>query len=68
MKTQQLDLAARYQPEHSSEYPKQHTQAMPAGKEHRRDCAAPRSSPLPSAGEIDAALERKYGAPQYREI
>lgn len=30
--------------------------------------ANPRRSPLPSVREIDGVLERKYGAPRYREI
>ena len=28
----------------------------------------PNRSPLPSAREIDAAIERNYGAPPYREM
>ena len=34
---------------------------------HSRNMPA-RRSPLPSVREIDGALERKYGAPRYREI
>jgi hypothetical protein len=56
-----------FEPDSKSEYPRQRAQprtealvAQPSRPKKR--------SPLPSAREIDAALEAKYGAPQYREL
>jgi hypothetical protein len=45
----------------NSEYAKRQAQLTPVTKAPDPDHAHPRRSPLPSAGEIDAALQRKYG-------
>jgi hypothetical protein len=68
MNTQQLAFAANFEPEHHSEYAQRQAQPVPVDLACRQDHANPRRSPLPSAREIDGALERKYGAPRYREI
>jgi hypothetical protein len=66
MNSQQKALAARFQPEHNWEYAQQHGQPMPVANVRRLDHAISRCSSLPFAGEIDAALQRKYGAPRLR--
>jgi hypothetical protein len=52
---------AIFEPYPSSEYAKRQAQLTPVTKAPDPDYAHPRRSPLPSAGEIDAALQRKYG-------
>ena len=68
MNTQERAFTAIFEPEPNSEYAQQQAQATTRVKTRRPDYANARCSPLPSAGEIDAALERKYGAPRYREF
>jgi hypothetical protein len=68
MNMQQRPFAAIFEPEPNSEYVRQQTQRAPGAKRRRPDYATARRSPLPSVREIDDALERKYGAPRYREI
>jgi hypothetical protein len=56
-----------FEPERRSEYARQHARpkAKPATES---DAPEPtRRSPLPSAREIDAALQVKYGAKRYRD-
>jgi hypothetical protein len=67
MSMQERAFAAICEPEPSSEYVRQQAQPTTVVEAHRPDHAKPRRSPLPSVREIDAALERKYGAPRYRE-
>jgi hypothetical protein len=66
--TQLQAFAAIFEPEPDSEYAQQQAQSVAVAKARRQDHANPRRSPLPSVREIDAALERKYGAPRYREF
>jgi hypothetical protein len=61
-------LAAIVEREPNSEYTQQQARPTPVVEARRPDCANPRGSPLPSASEIDAALQRKYGARRYGEI
>ena len=68
MNTQQLAFAAIFEPHPASEYAKRQAQLTPVTKARYPDYADPRRSPLPSASEIDAALQRKYGARRYGEI
>ena len=68
MNTQERAFAAIFEPKPSSEYGYQGAQATTVVKLHPPDHANRRRSPLPSVREIDAALERKYGAPRYLEI
>jgi hypothetical protein len=68
MNKQQLAFAASLEPEHNWEYPQQHAEPMRVAGVRSHNHAIPRRSPLPSVREIDDALERKYGAPRYREI
>lgn len=61
--------AAIFEPESRPEYARQH--AQPRAKLAAPPPRAPESnrrSPLPSVREIDAALERKYGARRYRGL
>jgi hypothetical protein len=60
--------AAIFEPHLNSDYAKRPAQLTPATKAPYPACANPRRSPLPSASEIDAALQRKYGARRYCEI
>jgi hypothetical protein len=61
-----------FEPEPRSQYARRDARqkAMPrakfAGQRPRPE--PPRRSPLPSAREIDAALEAKYGALRYQEL
>jgi hypothetical protein len=64
MSTQQIAFAAIFEPHSNSEYARQ-AQLTPVSKAPHPDHAHPRRSPLPSAREIDAALQRKYGAQRY---
>jgi hypothetical protein len=59
MNTQQLAFAAIFEPHSNSEYAKRQAQLTPVNS---------RRSPLPSAGDIDAAMQRKYGARRFGEI
>jgi hypothetical protein len=68
MDTQQLAVAASFEPEHNSEYLQQHAEPMRVAEVRSHNHATPRRSPLPSVREVDDALERKYGAAPYREI
>jgi len=59
--------AAIFEPDSRPQYARQH--AQPRAKLAAPPPRAPepnRRSPLPSAREIDAALEHKYGAKRYR--
>ena len=67
MNMQQRAFAAIFEPEPNSEYAKQQAQSTTTAKARRPDFVKPRRSPLPSVREIDAALERKYGATRYLE-
>jgi hypothetical protein len=69
MNMQERAFAAIFEPEPQFGVRPAAEQAQPTTlvKAHRPDHAKPRRSPLPSVREIDAALERKYGAPRYRE-
>ena len=64
---QQRAFAAIFEPEPNSEYAKQQAQSMTTAQARRPDYVNARRSPLPSVREIDAALERKYGATRYLE-
>lgn len=71
MKTQQPFLAGMIELDRGGEY----AQQKPVAKEaylqkeaYSQNCANPRRSPLPSAGDIDRALERRYGAARYGQI
>jgi hypothetical protein len=68
MNTQEQAFAATSEPKLNSAYGYQGAQPMTVVKARPSDHATPRRSPLPSVGEIDAELERKYAAPRYREI
>ena len=68
MNTQERVFAAIFEPKLNSQYGYQGAQPMAVVKAHPSDHANPRRSPLPSVREIDAELERKYGAPLYREF
>jgi hypothetical protein len=68
MNTQQLAFAAIFEPHSNSEYAKRQAQLTPVTKAPHPDYGNPRRSPLPSAGDIDAAMQRKYGARRFGEI
>jgi hypothetical protein len=69
MNMQQLaTFAAIFEPHPNSEYARRQAQLTPVTKAPYPAYAKPRRSPLPSASEIDAALQRKYGARRYGEI
>ena len=68
MNTQERVFAAIFEPKLNSEYGYQGAQPTTVVEPHSSDHANARRSPLPSVREIDAELERKYGAPRYREI
>jgi hypothetical protein len=70
MTTQQLAaFATIFEPHPNSEYARQRARSrrLPS-RRVRLNAKPPRHSPLPSASEIDAALQRKYGARRYGEI
>jgi hypothetical protein len=58
----QRAFTAIFEPHPDSEYAKPPAQLTPVTKAPDPDYAHPRRSPLPSAREIDAALQSKYGA------
>ena len=66
MNAQQRAFAALFKPEPNSEDAKQQAQSTTTAKA-RPDHVNVRRSPLPSVRDIDAALERKYGATRYLE-
>jgi hypothetical protein len=50
-----------FEPHPNSEHAKRQAQLTPVTKALDPEYAPPRRSPLPSASEIDAELQRKYG-------
>ena len=61
-------LVDGFEPDPKSEYPRQQAQNENRSVSRTDESRPKKRSPLPSAREIDAALEAKYGAPQYREL
>jgi hypothetical protein len=54
-----------FKPERRSEYARQHARTQVEAVTQRHGPEHARRSPLPSAREIDAALQVKYGANRY---
>ena len=57
-----------FEPDPKSEYPRQRAQTENRSVSRTAESRPKKRSPLPSAREIDAALDAKYGAPRYREL
>ena len=56
-----------FEPDPTSEHTDERGQPRTEAESHSR-AGRKKRSPLPSARQIDAAIEAKYGAPRYREI
>jgi hypothetical protein len=68
MNMTQRAFTAISEPHPNSEYAKRQAQLTPVTKAPDPDYAPPRRSALPSARDIDAALQSKYGAPRFGGI
>jgi hypothetical protein len=62
------DFVRAFEPALNSAYAGPHAKAQTEALVTKpRQCEPTKRSPLPSAREVDAAIERKYGCRPYRE-